>query len=254
MEKNYGFILFFTENFKEISNNLINSIILFSKYKIEVNTINYDYISNNEKIISKRINLDNVSFESIMSAKFISSINTNFDIALILDSDMIVTKDIDNIFLENENIINNKDFPLFAKHPHKYHTFEINQNHVSTITNKNPKMPWVYANYLFSGTKHKWFFEKTLEIYKKYQYIVDEVIINALLVEYEVDYDLGYNYFPNCYPDSVEYYFDNTYNKGLIEINNVYNDIPIKFYAFHGHLCKDIEYTKKLIERINNNK
>jgi hypothetical protein len=252
MEKNYGFVLFFTKNFEEISNNLINSILLFSKYNIEINTINYDYIINNNRIISKKIILDNLSFESIMSAKFISSINTNFDIALILDSDMIVTKDIDNIFLENEDKINNNNFPLFAKHPHKYDPFKNNQCYVNKITNKNPKMPWVYANYLFSGEKHKWFFKEALEIYKKNEYIVDEIIINALLVEYEIDYDLGYNYFPNCHVDIVEYFLDNTHNKGLIEVNEIYYDIPIKFYAFHGHLCKNIEYTKNLIERINN--
>lgn len=34
-------LFYFTKNFEEISNNVINSIILFSKYKIEVNTINY---------------------------------------------------------------------------------------------------------------------------------------------------------------------------------------------------------------------
>jgi len=251
MNKNYGFVLFFTKNFEEISNNLINSILLFSKYNIEINTINYDYINNNKRIISKKIILDNLSFESIMSAKFISSINTNFDIALILDSDMIMTKDIDTIFLENEDKINNKNFPLFSKHPHKYEPFKNNKDYVNKITNKNPKMPWVYANYLFSGIKHKWFFEKALETYNKYNYIVDEVIINSLLVEYEVDYDLGYNYFPNCHIDTVEYYLDNTYNKGLVEVNNIYSNIPMKFYAFHGHLCKNIEYAKKIIERIN---
>lgn len=251
MVKNYGFILFFTENYQEIANNLINSIILFSQYQIEVNTINYDYINDDERVISKRINLDNLSFESIMSAKFISSLNTNFDIALILDSDMIVTKDIDNIFFENENIIKTKKFPLFAKHPHKYSTFEFYNHHVSQITNKSPKMPWVYANYLFSVTEHKWFFEKALETYNKYKY-VDETIINALLVEYEVDYDLGYNYFPNCFTDIIEYYFDNTYDQGRKEIIDTYTDIPIKFYSFHGHLCKNIEYSKKLIERIRN--
>lgn len=63
-----------------------------------------DYISNNEKVISKRINLDNLLFESIMSAKFISSINTNFDIALILDSDIIVTKKIQIISFQKMKI------------------------------------------------------------------------------------------------------------------------------------------------------
>jgi alpha-N-acetylglucosamine transferase len=251
MKKNYGFILFFTQNFEEISNNLIDTVLEFSKYNIEVISINYDYIPKNNRIISTKIILKNVNFESIMSIKLIASINTKFDIALILDSDMIVTKNIDNIFDENEYKVNNTNVPLFAKHPHKYNTFETCKQYINMITNKNPKMPWVFANYIFTQN-HKWFFTKAYELYLKYPFIVDEIIINALLVEYEVDYDLGYNYFPNCTDDIVKYYLSNFDDKYKESIISVYNDIPVKFYAFHGHLCKNKEYTANLIKQIKN--
>jgi len=52
-----GFVTFATENWKGLLDNLVESVLLFSKYEITVNAINFDYHYDNARVISKRINL-----------------------------------------------------------------------------------------------------------------------------------------------------------------------------------------------------
>lgn len=253
-----GYIIFLTKNWLPIVDNLINSVLLFSIYDIEINCINFEYNFENSRIKSKTIQMPNNEFFNITKCKLISTINSEFDIALILDGDMIVTNNIDKIFEDNEDRILRCKFPLFAKHPHNPYTkyYHI----ISTITNKSPKMKWVYSNYLFTKNQ-KWFFEEALSImnnipenqYNFYYPVPEESILNALLSHYEIDYDLGYNYFPNGFKCVIDYFLHNN-KEGEEHILTQYlqYDCPVKIYAFHGHDIKNIEYGKFVIEQIYN--
>ena len=83
--------------------------------------------------------------------------------------------------------------------------------------------------------------------------VPEESILNALLSKYQFDYDLGYNYFPNGFKCVIENYLN--YNEdGKQHIYETYlkYDCQIKFYAFHGHDIKNIEYGKYIIQQILN--
>jgi hypothetical protein len=69
----------------------------------------------------------------------------------------------------------------------------------------------------------------------QYMPVPEEAIINALLTKYECDYDIGYNYFPNCFENIVDYYFDENYVEGKNELYETYIkfNCPVKFYLFH---------------------
>ena len=114
-------------------------------------------------------------------------------------------------------------------------------------------MKYVYASFLFSR-KNKWFLEEVLDVMNK-MYVSgdDEMVINALLTKYEVDYDIGYNHLPNCYDMNVECYLNNTISE---DIQMVYlnNDCPVKFYTFHGHNCKSTSKMKEYINLIKKQK
>jgi hypothetical protein len=258
MELNKGYVIFLTKDWLPIVQNLIESVLLFSKYKIEINCINFNYDFTNERIKSNLINLDNPDFFNITKCKIISTINSEFDIGLILDGDMIVTKDIDKIFSDNEHRIKKCDFPLFAKHPHN--PFDRYRHITSFVSNSQNKMKWVYSNYLFAK-HHKWFFTETLNYMNSipenqhdfFYPVPEESILNALLSKYEVDYDLGYNYFPNGLKCVIDNYVNHDEN-GEKHIQETYlnYDCPIKFYAFHGHDLKNIEYGKQVIKQIQN--
>lgn len=251
-----GFIIFLTHDWLPLVTNLINSVLLFSKYELEVNCINFEYNFNNSRIKSKTLQLNLVDFFNITKCKIIATKQTEFDYALLLDGDMIVTPDIDKIFDDNETRIQECDFPLFTKHSHN--CFDRWNHIVSRISTKPPKMKWVYSNYLFL-TKHKWFLEEIFQImnnipdveHSLYYPVPEESIINALLAKYEVNYDLGYNYLPNGYKYVVnEYLYGDEEGKQEIKKNYEDNGCPVKIYAFHSHDIKDIEYGKLVIKNI----
>jgi hypothetical protein len=260
MVEKKGFVLFFDSNYLPYGLNLIDTLLHFSKYDIEVNCINFNYDFNNSRIKSKTIHSNDTSFFAITKCKIISTLNTDFDIGVLLDADIIATNDCDLIFSDNEEKIQESKFPLFGRHPHN--PFNRWSHIISRLTDKQPKMGWVYSNYIFSKN-HKWFFQEILDIMdhiittntiEHYYPVPEEAIINALLSKYECDYDVGYNYFPNCFPDTVEYYFNKNHIQGEKELYDCYgvNNCPVKLYFFHGHKTKDLDYISQLIPRLKN--
>lgn len=246
-----GFTTFCTENYKEIMDCLVDSVLKFSKHEITVFSINFNYIHDNPRVKNKRVDLGDVTYYDICKIKIISSLECDYDLGMVLDCDMIVTDLIDNIFIENENRVLSSDFPLFAKHPNDPFS-DLNHHANNTLklfTEKKPKMKYVYASFIF-GKKNKWFLQEVLDIMNQ-RYVPgdDEMVINALLTKYEVDYDIGYNYLPNCYDMNVYGYLNNTISE---DIQNVYlnRDCPVKFYTFHGHNCKSTDKMKEYINSI----
>jgi len=250
-----GFVTFCTSNWVSILDNLVESVLEFSKYDITVYSINFIYKSNNDRVKIKPIQINNESYYEICKQKIFSTIDCDYDIGLILDTDMIVTEKIDNIFEENLDKIINSDFPLFSKHPHN--AFEsardVMMQHVNIFTSELPRMSYVYASYLFSN-KNKWFFKEVFDEMNKRDYILgnDEMIINCLLTKYKVDYDIGYNYLPNGFSETIDAYISNKLTDDEINDKYINYNIPVKIYTFHSHQIKDSVYTKEIINKIKN--
>jgi hypothetical protein len=257
MIKNYGFNTFVTENWLPLAEILIDSILSFSKYRITVNCINFTHDFNNDRVISKSINIDNLNFYSICMTKWASLLDNPYDICAILDSDMVATKEIDNLFYDNENRIIRAKFPLLAKHPHNPFDNPMHAQPLkhlcSVFSNKNPKMNWVYACGLVSQY-HKPFISELVEhIYNFYQkgiqtYIEDEGILNALLTKYEVSDDLGYNHIPNS--TLINAYINNDMKDKELYDSYLSHNCPVKFYLLHG--CKNPTIAKSLLQQIKN--
>jgi len=246
-----GFVTFCTENYLCVLNNLLDSVLLFSKYDITVYTINFCYDFKSNRIKTKRIDLQEPNFFNICKVKILSAVDSDLDVGLCVDSDMIFTKDIDHIFEENLQKVIDSNFPLFGRHPHK--PLSTNQLWLETIkqyTNK-PNENWVYATFLFSN-KNKWFLGEVLSEMnkKKTQIGEDELIINGLLSKYNFKNDIGYNFFPNALDEMFDIYFG---LKEDNEINNPYTNYgcPIKFFAFHGHLLKNCDFGAELLKKLN---
>ena len=137
-----GFVTFCTSNWVNILDNLIDSVLEFSKYDITVYSINFTYTHNNSRVKIKPIFIQNESYYEICKQKIFSTLDCDYDIGLILDSDMIVTDKIDNIFDENLDRITNSEFPLFSKHPNN--AFEsakdVMRQHLDIFTSEKPRM------------------------------------------------------------------------------------------------------------------
>jgi hypothetical protein len=255
-----GFITFCTEDYVPIIDNLVDSVLKFSKNDITVYSINFEYKHKNSRVKNKNIKIDKVTYYNICKVKILASVDCEYDYCLVLDGDMIVTKDIDKIFEENEEKIKNLDFPLFAKHPHNPFENELHKenifNLIARYTKEKPKMKYVFASYLFTN-ESKWFLKEVLNEMEILGYTPgdDEFVINALLTKYQVDYDIGYNYLPHASEDIIDSYLeDNLSNcKDLYESYFKY-DCPVKFYIFHGIKCKDVKYSRELIKKMENKK
>lgn len=251
---NTGFVTFATENYKPIIDNLVESVISFSKHNITVYSVNSEYKHSSLRVRNKKLNISNLSYYNIMKSKIMATIDSEYEYCQVLDGDMIVTKEVDKQFEENSERIKDLEFPLCSKHPNN--PFEILREQTYKVlrryTDKEPKMKYVYASYLFTDNS-KWFFKEVLDEMNKvdYMYGDDEMIMNALLAKYEVDYDIGYNYLPNCFEEIVESYLQGTHYQcpGIVDVYKKHA-WPVKFYMFHGHKIKDVNYTKTIIEKI----
>jgi hypothetical protein len=249
---NYGFATFLTEDYIPIASNLLRSILCNSQYNVEVYCINFcypflsSYPTSKNRIIYKRYDTTDLSFKGILEAKIYASLHSSFDITLILDADMLMLKDIDKIFEDQKERLSQSNIPLFACHPH--HPYQEYKSQLDQLTTKSPRMNWVYANYIFSPT-HRPFFEKAWEWSRRFSF-VDEVIFNGLLIELEARDHMGYNYFPNCLVNTVRSYFDPTYQNGWNEITQCYGNTPVRLYALHGHLCKDVKFSSQIVTQM----
>jgi hypothetical protein len=255
---NCGFVTFATEDWLPLLEVLVDSIKEFSKFKIKINTINFDYNFNSDKVITEKIDLKNVNRMNIHAQKWIGLKNNPFDYCLILDCDMIATSEIDNIFYKNYEKLNTINYPLFARHPHNPFKNPENEEHlknfISLFTENTPKINYIFANCVFNTKKHMWFID---DIIWNLEYAIqndiwfyaeDEGLVNALATKHSFTEDIGYNYFPwyECY---VDYIKNLRFGNHVME-NYISNNCPIEYYLFHG--CKNYLDAKNILEKLKN--
>lgn len=253
-----GFSTVVTENWLELVKVLVHSILEFSQFSITVNCINFDYNFNNKRVTSNRLILNNLDWNNICMTKWISLQSLPYDITLMVDADMIALPNIDNIFRENYNKIQNSQFPLFAKHPHNPFNNPNHSQHLSylikSFTKNKPNMKYVYAHGLLHK-RHQFFIDEMISHIEPYfktnmPFCGDEGLLNLLLTKYGVSEDLGYNYMPNA--TLVDAYMNN--DSENLEVFDTYlqYECPVKFYLFHG--CKDAILAKNILKQIKDKK
>lgn len=241
-----GYVTFVNNNKKYIrlTDILIESILLFSKYEVEIFSINFDYKykEENDKIIYRKIICDDESsFESIAYNKFISIYDSFFDYGIFVDSDCIITPNTDILFEYIDKLI---DVPLAPYHPSQY----INEGikYIMRVLDiKKDTQPYVHnATFLFSNSCKKFF----KECHDVSQYLLknkirpinaDETIMNVMLWKYEKT-----NSYIDCYDPYYKYFTKEVDNKE-------YEKIKVNKYVCHG--CKDYLESEKILEKIKNN-
>lgn len=249
----YGFSTVLTENWLDLCNVLIDSILKFSKYNITINCINFYHNFDNPRISSKQININNLDWNTVCMSKWKSLNELPYDITLMIDCDMIALPDVDLVFEENVEKLSNSKFPLFCKHPHNPFTNLNHKDHLQRLINKfsdnQPKMKYVYAHGLFSK-QHDFFIKEFISNIDYYlstgmPYCGDEGLLNALLVKYQVSQDIGYNYMPNT--DLINTYLKIDNDTKLYE-TYINHGCPVKFYLLHG--CKDYSISRNILNKI----
>lgn len=239
---NEGYVTFTDNNPKYLSllDTLIESVLHFSDKKIEVFSINFEYTHSSDRVINKKINLVDKNFGNICYSKLYASINSEFEYGIQLDSDFIITKDMDKLFIETKKI---ELTPLGSLHPDDPNNQENIMNYLG-VTKKS--QPYVHATYLFANSC-KPFLE---ECYKLSQELnsknikpinYDETILNVMLWKYN----------STKWVDTYDPYYEFFIDRDRDKITN-YNWMGnVNFYSCHG--IKDPEYAKLVFNKLKNN-
>jgi hypothetical protein len=244
-----AFVSFTTnDNYAKLSEIMITSIHKFSQYNIILYCVNFDKIENYEKfpnLICKRIDFNyNATIFSLKPKIILDAIESfNVKNGIYVESDDIVTKNIDELF---EECVNIDTYPLCPIHPHDPN----NQLHYMNILNiKNKSMPYIHAHVVFTD-KCKNFVEEwySLCIDKRFNGAnYDETILNLLFWKNNYNKYINYVYDPyySSYYDNEEIYYG--HYKHLFERYGT-NVNKNKIYMYHG--CKNINLASEILNNM----
>jgi len=237
-----GYVTFVNDNKKyiDLTDILVESILEFSKYDIEIFSINYKYNHSSNRVHNRIINLDIVNYDTICYSKLYSTFNSMFDYGVQLDADMIITKEADNLF---EDCIKIKNTPLGSLHPHDPNN---QQNIMEFLNVKEKTQPYVHATYLFSNSC-KLFLEECYKISQELLKLkirpsnLDETIYNVMLWKYgSVDY-------VDCYDPMYDVFLAHDAK----EFGGYRDMKKINYYICHGQ--KNYNDAKVIFNKIKEN-
>lgn len=220
------FVTFSTDNnYLKLSEVMIKSLSLFSKYPIILYCVNFDTAFFNKKysnVFCKRIDLNEKDNIFLLKPAIIydSIVNLGVKNGIYIESDDIAVPYIDNLFNECSRI---DKYPLCPIHPKDPN----NQTNIMKILNVTKKsMPYVHGHVVFTDTTVT-FIKEWYDVCKKYIKSAsnfDETILNVLLWKYNVTDYINYIYDP--YYNRI---FDNKFKEK-------YGDLfdESKVYMYHG--------------------
>jgi hypothetical protein len=234
-----GYVTFVDDNPKylQLTEILIESIINFSNYDVEIFSINSEYIHSSSRVISRRIDLTKKSFGTICYSKLKCSYESDFDFSVQLDSDFIITKNMDKLFDNSDRI---KELPLGSLHPRDPN----DQKQIMGMLGVESKtQPYVHATYFFSKNCKQFFYEcfEFSEYCEKNNITppnYDETIYNTMLWKYNS------NDWLDCYDPYFGLFLDRNTKQthGYDWMDN------INYYSCHG--IKDPEHAKLVLEKL----
>jgi hypothetical protein len=194
---------------------LIDSVLNFTSYDIEVFGINFEYKHPNKRVRTQRLDFNGESFLDICYNKIVAATKSSFDLSMHLDADMIITKDIEKIF-DFKNQIDRYILCPLHENDHNYLKFNKlepmnGENQLMEILNIPSKtQPYVHADTFLYNKNSIAFLESVLDLInfcKKnniFLYAQDETAINVLLwksqqnSKYLESYDGHFHHFEDC--------------------------------------------------------
>ena len=249
---NYGYVCFTDQKYLELAKIIVDHINEFSKYKIQLFTINCDADFDYPCLIKTRVNFNYTNtdekFRKVCYTKIYAAYNNVFDFGLILDGDMIPLPSIDEVIDNNLKFINHT-YPICSRHPdnpQKQPAMASGLKKLQSMFNcKHSIDKFVYSHFLFSKSMADFFdnWYKTC-CYLERQGItpvdIDEGVLNVLLSEIPDYEDIGYNYMPDyqAYPDCITGKSESKYIARYTA-----NQCPLHFNILHG--CKDNNIAKE---------
>tara|TARA_Y100000591_G_C21770285_1_gene665199 strand:+ start:145 stop:888 length:744 start_codon:yes stop_codon:yes gene_type:complete len=240
-----AFVSFTTNNhYCKLTEIMIESVHLFSKYKIILYCINFDkpiYYNKYPNLICKTIEKSSDVNIYYMKPKIICDaiINMNVTNGIYIEADDILNYNIDHLFNQCNNI---KNYPLCPIHPRDPNNQQVIMNKLDV---KYKSMPYVHAHIIFSYTCYEFINEwyKTCIDLGNIGLNWDETILNVLLWKYNNQDYITKSYDPYF---TCVYDFDSYKEKYPEYANLQFEEIMM----FHG--CKNYNEAKKILNILKN--
>lgn len=234
------FVTFSTDNnYLKLSEVMIKSLSLFSKYPIILYCVNFDTAFFNKKysnVFCKRIDLNEKDNIFLLKPAIIydSIVNLGVKNGIYIESDDVATPYIDNLFNECSRI---DKYPLCPIHPRDPN----NQANIMKILNVPKKsIPYVHGHVVFTSNTQN-FIKEWYDVCKKYIMSAassDETILNVLLWKYSVTEYIHYIYDP-----FYKRLFDNKFEE---KYGDSFNES--KIYMYHG--TKNVNIANDMLNKI----
>jgi hypothetical protein len=234
----YVFVINDNKQYIDLLNIAVDSILFFSNKNIEIFSVNFNYVAKGERI--KVIRIDSADdFESMCFLKFKILMESSFENAIYLDSDIIATSKIDDLFLFEDKITHYPLLPLHCGEPGT-----DMQGFLNYMNCKNRTQHYVHADIYVSNKKCYDFLKECYDMSIKIKkdnilcFAGDEGLINAVLWKHGVT-----NEFLPRIDDGWK-----AFEKKLKIHDWPENIADSLFYVCHG--CKDYIRAKDIFGRL----
>ena len=263
---NIGVIAFTTEEYYDLSLELIDSVLKFTTFPFTLYTIGFVRSHYNERVnivqVEEEPDFQNWQTKCFYKHKICSL--TSYEVTVYLDTDIIVTKEFEQFFTSRYNDILTSNTLLGNAHPHSPSTdvnFPVRPyiNNFFKMFNVEEIPGYLLASLYAYKRDMISFFD---ELYKKdktlaQQNIIpiagDEMTLNLFLYKKQLleGTDCGFDISPNYSEGFFESYIDDTWETCSKYIKDYKNfNRQVKPILFHGN--KDVAYAKYMIVEITN--
>jgi len=250
-----GYVVFVDDDptYLELVDVLIESVLSFSTRPIELFSINHDFRHSSSRVLSRRVDIEprrrtsgiglsrrrarRKYFAGVCYTKLLCSLNSSFTYGIQLDSDFIITREMDTLFEEARSV---GTTPLGSLHP----ADPCNQQALMTYLGVETKsQPYVHATYLFSSETRPFFAEchdvaMTLLRNGVYPGNLDETVLNVML------WKRGSRRWATCYDP----YFEVFLNRDSFHDHGYGWMESINYYSCHG--IKDPARARAVLEEL----
>jgi hypothetical protein len=238
-----GWVTFATQKYADLLNVLIDSLLEFSKYPIEVFSSGYD-LKSGGNVVSKRFDVPD-NFTDICYAKnLLLPIKTESDVCAVIDCDMIANKNCDDV-LDFTEEIGSHEYPICSAHG------QDPNNQAPTMARlgvEYKSMPYVYSTYLSCNSARP-FFEDSFALVKQWRYQdfvpanTGETMINCML------WKRGVKEQTNCWiphVDVLPHYLQGTMDRHPLV--GYYEGKALSYQFWHGE--KNADKARKNFEKL----
>ena len=225
-----GYLIYTNIKYLHLAQVLVDSLMEFSNYPIEITTTGFDFPKKDARIINKRHDETDKYFSDVCYFKnlYMAAI-TDFDVSVVLDADMVVNTNIDDLM--ELAIAHPRPYTLNAGHGCDPHNQEEGMEYAGV---KVKSMPYVYSTY-FSCSESKPFLKECWELsqtWKRNHFIppnTGESILNIMLWANKVTEQV------NCWLPYIDV-FSHYISQGNepTPLDSYYEGKELSYHVWHG--------------------